>query len=115
MPRNRGAAKALIASLSLLSLTFIAVAYAAQAPTKEAAPPANGYARSAACQSCHESQYASWRRTLHLQMTRPIAEARVEGAFGDKEPVRLEAYGRSYAMEQRDGRYFIAVAHGERP
>src|SRR5689334_9375604 len=103
MPRNRDAAKVLIVALSF---AFVIVAYGAQ----PAPAPANGYVGSAACQRCHEPQYTSWRRTLHLQMTKPIAEAKVEGAFGDEHPVRLEAYGRSYAMEKRDGRYFISVA-----
>src|SRR5947208_5977318 len=66
-------------------------------------PPA-AYVGSAACQRCHETAYTSWRRTLHVQMTKPIGEAQVEGAFGADRPVRLEAYGRSYAMEQHDGR-----------
>src|SRR5437899_12572692 len=51
-------------------------------------------------------------------MTRPIGEALVEGAFGDERsarPVRLEAYGRSYTMEKREGRYFVTISHSGRP
>ena len=73
------------------------------------------YVGSIACQRCHETEYASWRKTLHVQMTKPIAEALVEGAFGEDRPVRLDAYGRSYAMEKRDGRYFVSVSHRSRP
>jgi predicted CXXCH cytochrome family protein len=99
--------------LSVISVLIVASVRANQ-PSGPAAD-ANSYLGSAACQRCHETEYASWRRTLHVQMTKPIAEATVEGAFGDDRPVRFEAYGRSYAMEKRDGRYFVSVAHGSRP
>jgi hypothetical protein len=41
-------------------------------------------------------------------MTKPIAEARVEGDFGSG--AHLEAYGRSYKMEKSGGHYYISVA-----
>jgi HEAT repeat protein/cytochrome c554/c'-like protein/doubled CXXCH motif protein len=70
------------------------------------------YVGSGACQRCHEAQYDSWKRTLHVQMTKPIAEARVEGDFGG---AQFSQYGRSYTMETRDGRYFITIARDGRP
>src|SRR5438876_7508238 len=82
---------------------------------RQARDAAGTYVGSIACQRCHETEYVSWRKTLHVQMTKPIAEALVEGAFGEDRPVRLDAYGRSYAMEKRDGRYFVSVSHGSRP
>jgi hypothetical protein len=90
-------------------------------PTQGATAPSNsGYVGSAACQRCHESAYASWRRTLHVQMTKPIAEAVVEGSFGTDAagpsgPVHFEAYGRAYTMEAHAGRYFISISHAGRP
>src|SRR4029077_7924901 len=54
--------------------------------------------------------YDTWRKTLHVQMTKPIAEARVEGDFG----ARFEAYGRSFSTEPRDGRCFISISHDKR-
>src|SRR5581483_10656158 len=115
MPRKRDAAKGL-AFLSIAAV-FLAVAalVAYNGQTTEMPPASAAYVGSGACQRCHESQYGTRRRTLHVQMTKPIEEARVEGSFGDKEPVRLDAYGRSYAMEQRNGRYFVTVARGGRP
>src|SRR5215471_2055995 len=86
--------------------------------------PTNGYTGSQSCQSCHQSAYETWRRTLHVQMTKPIAEARVEGDFSHDSrgpgPAReraghLEANGRSYTMERRDGRYFISIARQKQP
>src|SRR5882672_2505273 len=104
------------------------------------APREDEYVGSAACQRCHESAYDTWRRTLHVQMTKPIAEARVEGDFGfsygSRGPtparersgradapsapaagaaVRFESYGRAYTMETRDGRYFISISNNKRP
>src|SRR5262249_3186244 len=51
------------------------------------------YVGSESCAHCHDGEYDSWRKTLHIQMTKPIAEARVEGDF--RSGTRLEAYGRT--------------------
>ena len=103
------------ALIGVAAVAFVTVLVHAQAIDRRASTPAaaspDGYVGSRACQSCHEAAYDTWRRTLHIQMTKPIAEARVEGDFS----ARFEAYGRSYAMETRDGRYFISIAHNGRP
>src|SRR5690242_6358950 len=121
MPRKRDRAKLLaaLAASAFASPAIVVVLCAGPLPRPGASarsgatgPDPSEYIGSAACQRCHETEYASWRRTLHVQMTRPIADALVEGAFGDARPVRFEAYGRSYAMEKRDGRYFVAISHG---
>jgi hypothetical protein len=62
---------------------------------------------SESCKSCHEDQYASWKKSLHVQMTRPVEEARVLGDF--RPGTRFEKYGRAYAMDMRDGRRFVKV------
>jgi predicted CXXCH cytochrome family protein len=46
-------------------------------------------------------------------MTKPIAEAKVVGDF--RPGTELHQYGRSYAMEEHDGRYFITVTKGDHP
>jgi hypothetical protein len=79
----------------------------AQAPA--AAEPTAGYTGSAACQRCHEPEYDSWRHTLHVQMTKPIAEARVLGDFGPGARLDETGAGRSYVMAARDGKYFITI------
>jgi predicted CXXCH cytochrome family protein len=106
----------------------------------QAGQQATGYTGSESCQSCHQSAYDTWRKTLHVQMTKPIAEARVEGDFGfsygsrGPTPARerfgredapsapaagagfhLNANGRSYTMERRDGRYFVSIARQKQP
>jgi hypothetical protein len=73
----------------------------------------NGYTGSQSCQPCHQAAYDTWRKTLHVQMTKPIAEARVEGDFSPA--AAFAQNGRSYSMERRDGRYFISVARQKQP
>ena len=72
------------------------------------------YIGSDKCQRCHEDQYASWHRTLHVMMTKPIAEATVVGDF--RPGARLDQNGRSYRMETANGKYYISVStNGEPP
>src|ERR687892_2545641 len=79
-----------------------------------AAPAERLYLGSQACQRCHQSSYDTWKRTLHVQMTKPIAEARIEGDFGRPSapgrsavPVNVGQKGRAYSVENRNGRYFV--------
>ncbi|MGH6691498.1 MAG: multiheme c-type cytochrome, partial [Gammaproteobacteria bacterium] len=69
----------------------------------------DGYVGSAVCRDCHDGAYASWARSLHVQMTQPLADARVLGDF--RPGTRFERYGRTYTMEARDGRHFMSVSH----
>ncbi len=87
----------------------------AQAPAARAPVDygTGAYAGSATCERCHDAVYAAWRGSMHVQMTRPIAEARVIGDFSSG--AHLEKYGRAYRMSQRDGRYVISVSHQGRP
>src|SRR5262245_34782855 len=106
-----------VATIAFLSAAYVSLASQARdsAPAADASAAAaassDGYVGSKACESCHQTAYDTWRRTLHVQMTKPIAEARVEGDFG----ARFEGYGRSYVTEKRDGRYFISIANNKRP
>src|SRR5438132_12592475 len=84
--------------------------HASRGTRSRAGMAAGAYVGSASCQGCHESEYASWRKTLHVQMTRPIGEATVVGDF--RPGTHLEQYGRAYKMETHDGRYFISVSRG---
>jgi hypothetical protein len=85
-------------------------AAATPAPAVQPSAAGDGYVGSAACQRCHETEYGSWRKTLHVQMTKPVREATIEGDF--RPGTHLEQYGRAYTMETRDGRYFITIARG---
>jgi predicted CXXCH cytochrome family protein len=71
------------------------------------------YVGSQACARCHDAVFEAWRGSLHVQMTRPIAEAQVIGDFSPG--AHLERYGRAYRMMRRDGRYLVSVSHQGRP
>jgi predicted CXXCH cytochrome family protein len=107
-----------VALVAVIGLTICLAAQTAEtsrAPRLASTGPARGssYLGSEACRECHEDQYASWKKSLHVQMTRPVAEARIAGDFTSG--TRLEQNGRSYRMETRGGKYYITVAHGDRP
>jgi predicted CXXCH cytochrome family protein len=88
-----------------------AASFATAVASAQLAPPvrdAGGYVGSPACQRCHEAEYESWRSTLHVQMTKPIGEARVLGDF--KPGTTLRDGDRSYSMEARGGRYAISIS-----
>src|SRR5262245_35490568 len=74
----------------------------------------DGYAGSEACRNCHAPEYTTWRQNLHVQMTKPITEAHVEGDF--RPGTELKEKNRAYTMTRtRDGRYIISVAKNGRP
>lgn len=70
------------------------------------------FAGSGSCQRCHEDEHAQWARSLHVQMTRPVAEAKIVGDFSG---VSFANHGRAYTMNTRDGRRVISVSHGDQP
>ena len=96
--------------IALAAASFLTALAGAQSSVQP--PPEDAYTGSASCQRCHEPEHESWSRTLHVQMTKPIAEARVEGDF--RSGTRLQQNGRAYAMEMRDSRYYITVTNGKR-
>lgn len=99
--------------LLTLGAAAFATAVTAAVSAQPSAAATGEYVGSPACQSCHAPEFESWQRNLHVQMTRPIAEARIEGDF--QPGAALRDHGRSYAMEQRDGKYFISVTRGSHP
>ena len=86
------------------------VVYGQRGPSP-AEPP--DYVGSESCRTCHEAEYTTWRKNLHVQMTKPVADARMVGDFRPGTELRHQA--RAYTMESRDGRYFIWVARNGRP
>ena len=66
------------------------------APASEAQARAADYVGSDACRACHEDAYAKWKASLHIQMTRPVAEATVLGDFSGR--VTLSAHDRAYTF-----------------
>jgi predicted CXXCH cytochrome family protein len=77
------------------------------------AGPSGDYLGSVACRRCHEVEHGQWERSLHIQMTRPVAEATVVGDFSGA--TRLAEFGRAYEFGRRNGVPFMRVAFGDRP
>jgi len=73
--------------------------------------PSGDYVGSAACQRCHQAEHRQWERSLHIKMTKPVAEAAIVGNFADG--TRLSAHGRSYEFGRKDGKPFVKVALGD--
>lgn len=77
------------------------------------ASPAEGeYVGSEACERCHQEAYARWKASLHIQMTRPVAAARILGDFSGR--VKLSAHGRNYTFAMRDGKPTVTLRAGDR-
>jgi predicted CXXCH cytochrome family protein len=102
-----------------------AAAYAST-PAPRAEPPPGGtgpwwlepgdarrFVGSGRCARCHEQAYAEWRQYLHIQMTKPAADASILGDF--RPGTRFAQHGRRYTMERRNDRLFISISHGGRP
>lgn len=70
------------------------------------------YLGSEACESCHQDAFARWKASLHVQMTRPVADTVILGDFS--RDATLTAHGRTYAFGRRDGRPFVTVRAGDR-
>lgn len=104
-----------------------AIGIAAQVPTRPpAAPasttrtttepfahetPADGYVGSAACQRCHDAQFDQWTKSLHVRMTRPVAQALIVGDFTPG--TSFSSHGRTYRIETKDARRYITVQEGD--
>jgi predicted CXXCH cytochrome family protein len=96
--------------LSLRAATLPPAPSALQPPP---APSASSeYAGSASCQRCHEASYKQWESSLHLRMTKPIAEATVVADFSDG--TRFADHGRSYEFGRKDGRPFVKIGFADR-
>jgi len=78
-----------------------------------ASATAADYLGSAACRRCHEVEQEQWEKSLHVRMTKPVAQALVVGNFADG--TRFEDHGRAYTFGRKDGKPFITVAAGDRP
>jgi predicted CXXCH cytochrome family protein len=72
---------------------------------------ADGFVGSAACARCHQKDYDQWKQSLHVRMTKPIAEAEVLGDFNN---ARLAAHGRSFEFGRNGGKPFIRVSFAGR-
>lgn len=77
------------------------------------ASPTSNYLGSASCARCHDVEHQQWRNSLHIKMTKPIADATVVGDF--TAGTRFADHDRSYTLGIKDGKPFMTVAFGSAP
>jgi predicted CXXCH cytochrome family protein len=113
------ASKAIAASCLLLALTIALHANdgaASQAPAPPAPQalqaPSSEYLGSGACARCHDVEHTQWKNSLHIKMTKPIAEATVVGDFRDG--TKFADHDRSYTFGMKDGKPYVSVSFGGR-
>ena len=63
------------------------------------------YLGSKACARCHQDAFDQWERSLHVRMTKPIAEATVVGDFTERS--RFADHGRAFEFGRADGKPFM--------
>lgn len=76
-------------------------------------PVTSAYVGSASCERCHADEHAQWKDSLHIQMTKPIADATIVGDFS--EGTTFADHDRAYAFGRKDGRPFVTVKFGQAP
>jgi predicted CXXCH cytochrome family protein len=64
----------------------------------------DGYVSSAACQSCHPQQHASWHKTFHRRMTQPAGVDSVIAPFNGEE---FSVGGFTLRMMRRGDEFFV--------
>src|SRR5688572_90516 len=109
----------LLAAAAIFLVTFSVRASApreqASATHVSAVPPSTpaDYLGSKACARCHQEDFEQWERSLHVRMTKPIAEATVVGDFSDG--TRFADHGRSFVFSRSSGKPTMTVTYGKGP
>jgi len=96
----------ILSALAVVAAGFV-VAIVVSARTDIATPydvAASTYVQSETCKRCHESNYASWRRTFHRTMTQEATPDSVVGDFNDRTFVYQGVASR---MTRSDGACFM--------
>ena len=85
---------------------------ALQAPLAPQAPAASAseYLGSSACARCHEAEHIAWKNSLHIKMTKPVAEATIVGDF--REGTKFADHDRAYTFGTKDGKPYVSVSFG---
>ena len=107
----------------LVAAAFLLFALTVVLRANERAPQAIGpsghqalsgdYLGSQSCARCHDVEHTQWKNSLHIKMTRPVAEAAIVGDFRDG--TRFADHDRSYTFGMKDGKPFVSVSFGGRP
>lgn len=76
-------------------------------------PLSSDYLGSSSCERCHQKEFGAWKQSLHIKMTKPIAEALVVGDFRDG--TKFADHDRSYTFGSKNGRPFVSISFGGKP
>ena len=96
---------------------LLTVALHAQAPVLPQDPgpktqdPGPNYLGSQSCARCHDVEHTQWKNSLHVKMTKPVAEATIAGDFRDG--TKFADHDRSYTFGTKGGKPFISIAFGD--
>jgi predicted CXXCH cytochrome family protein len=110
--------QALAASCLLLALTIALRASEPQPQVPSPTPPApsahtnSDYLGSRSCARCHDVAHTQWTNSLHIKMTKPVAEATIVGDF--REGTKFADHDRSYTFGMKDGKPYVSVSFGGR-
>jgi predicted CXXCH cytochrome family protein len=83
----------------------------AKASSRQAVP-ASDYLGSQSCARCHDVEHTQWKNSLHVKMTKSVAEATIVGDFRDG--TRFADHDRSYTFGTKGGKPYISIAFGDR-
>jgi predicted CXXCH cytochrome family protein len=104
-----GVATAMVAVTVVASIRMPTERPPAQPPVRVA--NSSELVSSAACRSCHPSEYASWHDTYHRTMTQAaLSEAMIAPI---DPPVSLVLDGRTYGLARRDGEVWASLPGSE--
>ncbi|HET9868693.1 MAG TPA: multiheme c-type cytochrome, partial [Nitrospira sp.] len=73
----------------------------------------SNYLGSQSCARCHDVEHTQWKNSLHIKMTKPVAEATIVGDFSDG--TKFADHDRSYTFGMKNGKPFVSVSFGGRP
>ena len=98
---------------------MLTLALHAQAPVlpQDSSPrtqgPTSDYLGSQSCAKCHDVEHTQWKNSLHIKMTKPVADATIVGDFRDG--TTFADHDRSYTFGMKNGRPVVSVSFGGRP
>ena len=102
----------LVLTLAVRASESVSVPQAPELKTQDAGLKTSDYLGSQSCARCHDVEHSQWTNSLHVKMTKPIAQATVVGDF--REGTRFADHDRSYTFGTKDGKPYVSVSFGGR-
>ena len=82
----------------------------AQASAGQAGETIADYLGSEACARCHQAEHDAWKNSLHIKMTRPVADATIVGDFRDG--TKFADHDRAYVFGTKNGKPYVTISFG---